>query len=124
MINKTFCYFFSPESRDDQLARLGCLITVTGDDGQQTDETVDCRQSVLQTSESLSLSLSLSRQAGLSRFRAPLAHRHYITNIIILGQSPHFYPENTLTAASDVECFVSESELSFTYFVGILAAQQ
>ena len=64
MINKTFCYFSSPESRDDQLARLGCLITVTGDDGQQTDETVDCRQSVLQTSESLSLSLSLSRQAG------------------------------------------------------------
>ena len=59
MINETFCYFFSPESRDDQLARLGCLITVTGDDGQQTDETVDCRQSVLQTSESLSLSLSL-----------------------------------------------------------------
>ena len=64
MINKTFCYFSSPESRDDQLARLGCLITVTGDDGQQTDETVDCRQSVLQTSESLSLSLSLSLSPG------------------------------------------------------------
>ena len=96
------------------------MLTVTGDDGQQREETVDCRQSVLQTSESLSLSLSLGRQA-VSRFRAPTSTaRHYITDFIILGQSGHFYSENTLTAVTHVECFVSESEPGLEYFVGIL----